>query len=123
MLLTLLVSGCSVKRAAQCPEPKSVDSFKLGSLRGHVIAEMGTPVYSGKDGQGNEYEVFVYSNGCDRTAKTLRAIWYGLFDIFTAGLWEIISNPLEDGIQGQGGQQKLSVTYDQNNRVAKIEKL
>lgn len=121
MFFIFLITGCSVKSASHCPELKSIDSVKLGSLRGHVMAEMGTPMYSGKDGQGNYYEVFVYSSGCDRTAKTLRAISYGLLDIMTVGLWEIIGNPLEDGIQG--GQHKLSVTYDQNNNVAKVEPL
>jgi hypothetical protein len=110
VLLSLLTnSGCSVYMAAKQPDAKDLSVLKAGTHRGRVIAELGAPVWSG-DKDGEKTDVFVFKHGYGAAARTGRAVFHGTADVFTLGLWEVVSTPTEAYFSGS--DVKIEVAYD-----------
>ena len=84
--------GCSVYMAARQPDKKNLDVLTVGTPRAMVLGELGQPVSTEiKDGQRTD--VFAFTQGYGKGAKTGRAIFHGLADVFTLGLWEAVGTP------------------------------
>jgi outer membrane protein assembly factor BamE (lipoprotein component of BamABCDE complex) len=62
VLIVVTNSGCSVYMAAKQPDAKDLSVLKAGTHRSRVIAELGTPVWSG-DKDGEKTDVFVFKHG------------------------------------------------------------
>lgn len=120
VLLLLTNSGCSVYMAAKQPEAKDLSVLKAGTHRGRVIAELGIPVWSG-DKDGEKTDVFVFKHGYGAAARTGRAVFHGTADVFTLGLWEVISTPTEAYFSGS--ELKVEVTYDKKDLVQSTKDL
>jgi hypothetical protein len=125
-LISLLVlflftnTGCSVYMAAKQPEAKDLSVLKPGIHRSRVIAELGAPVWSGEKG-GAKADVFVFKHGYSGAARTARAVFHGTADVFSLGLWEVISTPTEAYFSGT--DMKVEVTYDGKDLVKSTKDL
>lgn len=114
----LAISGCSVYMAAKQPGAKDLSVLKEGTPRGHVIAELGAPVWSGDKG-GSKVDIFAFTQGYSAGAKAGRAFFHGAADFFTLGLWEVVGTPVES--VASGTEMKVEVTYDEKDQVKAAE--
>jgi hypothetical protein len=115
----IFMSGCSVYMAAHQPEQKNFAVLTEGTHQSLVRTELGLPVWSGKDDQGFDVDVFQFVQGYTKGAKVGRAVWHGIADVFTIGLWEIIGTPVET--IASGTKIKATVTYDEQQKVKTVK--
>lgn len=113
-LITVLNFGCSVFMAAKQPSAKNVDLFKIGTPRSMLLAEFGLPTVS-EVRSGKKYEIYKFVQGYSTGAKAGRAVFHGVADIFTLGLWEVIGTPTEGVFSGD--EMAYEVSYDENDRI------
>ena len=117
LCLVCLLSGCSVFMAAKQPDAKNIDLFKVGTPRSMLLAEFGLPQVSEKK-DGKTHEVFTFNKGYSTGAKVGRAVFHGVADILTWGLWEVVATPTEGVFNGK--QMAFEVSYDKNNRIDEV---
>ena len=116
-LLLVLVTGCSVVMATQQPSRMDFSVLSKGVDRSRVIAELGTPLTTElKDGKRTD--VFSVRQGYSTGAKVGRALFHGVADAFTLGLWEVVGTPVE--AIASGTIVKVGVNYDKNDKVEDI---
>jgi len=116
-LTIVMSSGCSVFMAAKQPGKKNVELFKVGTPRGLLLAEFGLPIYT-EDKKGKKVEIFKFVQGYSAGAKAGRAVFHGAADVFTLGLWEVVSTPAEGIFSGD--ELAYQVTYGEDDRVAEV---
>lgn len=114
LLVSLINSGCSVYMAAKQPGEKDLTVLKPGTHRSFVIAELGSPTWSGEK-EGEKTDVFVFKQGYSAGARTARALFHGTADVFSLGLWEVVSTPTEAYFSGS--DIKVEVVYDSKDLV------
>lgn len=117
-IAVVFTSSCSVYIAANQPEEKGFEVLTEGTPQSLVRTELGPPVWSGKDDRGCEVDVFHFVQGYSHGSKTARAVWHGVADLFTGGLWEVIGTPAE--AIASGTKIKATVTYDEGQRVETV---
>jgi len=117
----ILVS-CSVYQASTGDRKRDLDVLAAGTSRDIVLAELGTPAssidnFSTIAGQEkNRYDVFSFVQGRSKGSNVGRSLVYGTAAVFTLGLSEVVTAPLEH-VVGDAGNIKLRVNYDQNWKV------
>jgi len=114
----VLMSSCSVYMAATQPEKKNLSVLTVGTPQSLVRAELGHPVWSGKDA-GFDVDVFQFVQGYSPGFKAARAIGHGVADVLTLGLWEIIGTPTE--LIANGTKIQGTITYDDQQRVKSVQ--
>lgn len=116
ILLSLnVVSGCSVYMAAKQPGKKNVDLFRAGTPRSMLLAEFGLPTVSEVRTDGRKHEIFKFTQGYSTGAKAGRAVFHGVADVLTLGIWEAIGTPTEGVFNGD--ELAYEVTYDNDEKV------
>ena len=120
VLAMVLFHGCSVYMAAKQPEKKNVDVLAVGTPRSLVLAEMGNPA-SSETKDGKRVDIFSFVQGYSKGAKTGRALFHGVADVFTIGLWEVVATPTEAIFDGS--KMAFEVRYDTDERVEKVTQL
>ncbi|MCX5718040.1 MAG: hypothetical protein NTW44_07045 [Nitrospirae bacterium] len=115
IILLFSISGCSVGMAMSGKEDPNFGAFRVGSARGEVELQLGSPINSVTIPEGKRVDVYEYEIGNKPSAG--RAIGHGIMDILTLGLWEVIGTPIEGFI---GEKKKLTITYDKNDKVEAI---
>ncbi len=113
----LFIAACSVVMATQQPSKKDLSVLTNGVDRSRVIAELGTPLTT-EEKDGKKTDVFNIRQGYSTGAKAGRAIFHGVADVFTCGLWEVVGTPIE--AVANGTDVKVAVCYDLNNKVEKV---
>jgi hypothetical protein len=103
--------------AAKQPPEKNMDVMNIGTPRSVVLGELGQPVSSETNKDGQKVDVFSFTQGYGTGLKTGRAIFHGLADVATLGLWEVAGTPTE--AVWSGTKVSYEVTYDENNKVCK----
>jgi outer membrane protein assembly factor BamE (lipoprotein component of BamABCDE complex) len=117
-LLSIFIAGCSVVMATQQPSRKDFSVLSKGVDRSRVVAELGSPLTTDvKDGKRKD--VFFVKQGYSTGAKAGRAIFHGVADVFTLGLWEVVGTPVE--AVASGTDVKVAVFYDSRDKVESIE--
>lgn len=119
-LLILPTSGCAPYMAAKQPSAKNLELFKAGTPRNALLAEFGAPAVS-EVRNGKQHEVFKFVQGYSTAAKTGRALFHGVADVATLGLWEVVGTPTEAVFSGN--EMAYDVTYDQNDVVDQVTML
>ena len=111
------LGGCAASRALDKPSPKNYGVLKPGTNRDLVRAELGQPQQSVSK---NDCDVFAFEKGSSGW-KYMRAIGYGLLDIGTLGVSEVVTNTAEAGV----GKDKVRVRvcFDKQQDVLFAEKL
>ncbi|MBU3603710.1 hypothetical protein [Polynucleobacter sp. AP-Kaivos-20-H2] len=117
VLSLFLLNACSVYMAAHQPTQKNEALFKVGTSRDALIAEFGVPVTSGVK-NGKKYEIYRFTQGYSQGNKAARALVEGTADVFTLGLTEIITTPVES--INDGSLRVYEVTYDSNDCVDQV---
>ncbi|MCP4346593.1 MAG: hypothetical protein GY795_13840 [Desulfobacterales bacterium] len=120
LLCVFLNSGCSVYMATKQPEKKNLSVLNPGTPRAHVIAELGSPVYT-EVKNGVRSDIFSFIQGYSKGAKTGRALFHGVADVLTLGIWEAVGTPVE-GI-ADGKEVRVQVIYGRNDLVREIKPL
>lgn len=120
LLLCLFLQGCSVYMAATQPDKKDISLFKVGTPRGLLLAEFGLPVYE-EEKEGMRVEIYKFNKGYSGGAKAGRAVFHGVADVFTWGLWEVIGTPTE--MTADGKDMAYQVTYDEKDKIKEVVKL
>jgi len=116
-LIGILISGCSVFMAAKQPDAKNVGLFKVGIPRGMLLAEFGLPTVS-EVRDGKKTEIFKFVQGYSAGAKAGRAVFHGVADVLTIGLWEVVGTPMEGVFNGN--EMVYEVSYDENDKVDQV---
>ena len=115
LLSSVALTNCSVVMAARQPKAKNMDVLAIGTPRSLVFAELGQPVTSDtKDGK--KVDVFAFTQGYSKGNRTGRAVFHGVADVFTIGLWEVVGTPTEATFDGT--KVSYEVTYA-NDRVSR----
>ncbi|MGO9175648.1 MAG: hypothetical protein ACLQED_05830 [Desulfobaccales bacterium] len=115
--LLVLVTGCSVVMATQQPGRKDLSVLSKGVERSRVIAELGSPLITDVV-DGKKQDVFAFKQGYSTGAKAGRAVFHGVADVFTLGLWEVVGTPVEAVFHGS--EVKVRVLYDKDDKVDSI---
>ena len=105
IILLFSISGCSVGMAMSGKEDPNFAAFRVGSTRGEVELQLGSPVSSVTIPEGKRVDVYEYEIGNKQSAT--RAIYHGVLDVLTVGLWEIIGTPIEGSI---GEKKRVAIT-------------
>lgn len=113
--LVILLEGCSVGMAMSGKEEPNLGAFRVGSPRGEVELQLGSPSASVTNPSGGRTDIYEYELGNKPSAG--RAAGHAVLDVLTLGLWEIVGTPIE---AFQGEKRRLSITYDANDRVVAI---
>lgn len=119
VLLLVLVSelsGCSVYMAAAGKREPNLSAFAVGSTRGQVEQQLGTPASSNTFANGDREDLYEYL--LDNEPSPGRAVAHGAADVLTLGLWEVIGTPIEAG--SQGTKKQIRIIYDAQNKVKAI---
>ena len=114
------LGACSVYKASTQPSKKDLSVLKPGTSRDRVIAEFGAPVNTEPLDKGRK-DIFTFIQGYSTGAKVSRAVFHGVADVFTAGLWEVAGTPIEGSFDGK--RISVSVAYDSTDLVTKSQTL
>jgi uncharacterized caspase-like protein len=114
------LTGCSVFMATKQPEKRDLSVLESGTFRKFVVAELGVPYLSEMEA-GKKVDYYGFTQGYNTLTKTTRAVFHGVADIATLGLWELIGTPTESAFDGT--EVRLKVTYDYADRVETVELL
>jgi len=116
-LSLIFIASCSVVMATKQPSRKDFSVLSKGVDRSRVVAELGAPLTTEvKDGKRTD--VFNVKQGYSTGAKAGRAVFHGVADIFTLGLWEVVGTPVES--VASGTDVKVAVCYDSCDKVESI---
>jgi hypothetical protein len=96
LLVLSIAGGCSVYMEATRPTPVDLAKFTPGESRLLVIGEIGAPVTTTRDHDGNTCDLhLLYITGYGAPVKVPLSVLEGAADFFTAGLAEIVLSPTE----------------------------
>jgi hypothetical protein len=113
-LAVFAFSGCSVVMATRQPSKKNLEVLRPGTDRDRVIAEIGVPVSSEKI-DGGKKEIYTFIQGYSSGVKASRAIFHGVADVFSFGIWEAVGTPIEGAFDGK--KISVRVIYDLDDKV------
>ncbi len=109
------IAGCSVGMALSGKKEPNLGAFRVGSTRGEVELQLGSPVDSVTRPDGGRTDIYAYELGNE--PSTGRAVGHAVMDVLTLGIWEIIGTPVEAiGIE----KKRLMIVYDKDDRVQAI---
>ena len=114
----LFLSSCSVYMAAKQPDKLDTSLFKVGTHRNQLLAEFGLPIASEVKEDGFKYEIFSFIQGYSDGAKAGRAVFHGVADVLTIGLWEVVGTPTEAVFDGD--KVAYQVRYDVKEVVNQV---
>ena len=120
-LCMVVLSACSISKAVNQPKAKDLSVLDAGTSRDRVLLELGQPLVSEKDADGNQTDYFKFIQGQHGAAKAGQGILYGALAVTTLGLSEIVTNPVE-GTAGAGKEMQVKVTYV-DNKVSLVDVL
>ncbi len=120
--VAVYLQACSVVQATNGPSAKDLSVLDSGTNRFLVLAELGQPVASETDNDGNKVDVFSFVQGQHGAVKAGKGILYGALAVGTLGISEIVTSPLE-GAAGSGAEMQVQVNYDGDNKVSKVNTL
>jgi hypothetical protein len=100
------------------PDPVDINQFAVGENRMAVIQSIGSPVGNVKNG-GDNCDVYkLYTKGPGDIGKGAIAATEVVADVFTLGLAEIITTPVEAATRNS--QHTVTFCYDADNKIASI---
>ncbi len=80
--------------AAHQPDHKNLSVVNPGVSRVDVLAELGMPIVSDVDLQGNKVDLFKFKQGFGKGNKASRALFHGTADLFTLGAGKLLARLL-----------------------------
>ena len=92
-----------------------MDLVEVGQHRAVIIAEFGEPVES-EELDGKIVEIYAFEKGHSAGGKLLRGFTYGAAGVYTLGISEVVTNPLESTISDQD-KVVMQVTYSKDKTL------
>jgi hypothetical protein len=118
LLVALCVSGCGAVLEATRDTPVNLDHVAVGESRVNVMADLGAPLSSVKNGT-NDCDVYkLCTEGPGAAGKGAIAAGEVVADIFTFGLTELIFTPVEAATRGC--LHTVMACYGPDNKLASI---
>jgi hypothetical protein len=117
MVLCLGLSGCSVWMAASGHKEPNLGAFNIGSTRGQVEQQLGTPKSTVTLDDGCRQDTYEYKINAEPAPG--RAVAHGVADVLTLGIWEVVGTPVEAA--NLGDKKQMIITYDSENKVRRID--
>ena len=111
---------CSVFMAAKQPENKYTKILVVGVPRATVLSELWSPISTVRKGS-ETIDIFSFKQGYGKAAKFGRAMFHGVADIATLGLWEIVGTPVESSFDGNN--VAYQIIYDEHDNVKNVIQL
>jgi hypothetical protein len=91
----LWIAGCSPVMEAMRPDPVDLSQFVVGENRINVLAQIGAPLATTKKGK-NSCDIYkLYTHGPGSVGKGAIAAGEAVADLFTLGLTEVVTTPVE----------------------------
>ena len=113
----LSMSGCAVHMAATQPSAKPTQLFRVGTPKEKLIANFGAPT-STIVRNGTTYDVYTFTNGSNGGTKVFKCLLYGVCDLATLGITEVLFTPTECALRSR--DKAYEVSYDADGRVASV---
>jgi len=111
--------GCSPFMEANRPTPVDMSQFVTGEKRISVLADIGSPIASTKDGE-NSCDVYkLYTEGHSSAGKGAIAAGEAIADVFTLGLAEVIFTPAEAATQDT--KHAVVFCYSPDDRLVSVK--
>lgn len=117
LALILCTSGCAVHMAATQPSAKPTGLFRVGTPKEKLVANFGAPT-STIVRNGTTYDIYTFTNGSHGGTKVCKCLLYGLCDLATLGITEVIFTPAECALRSR--DKAYEVSYDSDGRVATV---
>jgi hypothetical protein len=118
MLLAFCLAGCGPVLEATRDTPVNLDKVAVGESRVNVMADLGAPVSTVKNGS-NDCDVYkLCTEGPGDVGKGAIAAGEVVADIFTLGLTELIFTPVEAATRGC--LHTVMACYGPDNKLASI---
>jgi hypothetical protein len=97
------------------PDP-NIGVLSVGQDRGVVLLNLGQPAQTQATEAGRT-DVFHLERGNEQSVG--RAAGHAATDVLTLGVWELVGTPIE-GVAGE--KFTVTVWYDQNDKVTKVQR-
>ena len=117
--MLLMISGCSVKHELKQGVQKDLSVLTVGVEREKLVKEIGKPIDSILDHEGNKNDTYSFIQGYSDTVTTARITGHVLLNVATIGLYELMASEPDEG--SVGDNVIISVNYDANDAVKKIK--
>ena len=118
LLLGFCLSGCGAVLEATRDTPVNLDKVAVGESRVNVIADLGAPVSTVKNG-ANDCDVYkLCTEGPGAAGKGAIAAGEVVADVFTLGLTELIFTPVEAATRGC--LHTVMACYGPDNKLTNI---
>src|SRR5713226_6752781 len=99
---SLNVSGCSVYMEATRPTPVNLAQFRADQSRDEVVERLGPPSGAVTESDNTSCDIYhLYTHGYGAGGKVPIALLEGAADVFTLGLAEAVTTPVEGATQNQ----------------------
>ncbi len=119
-LLSFVISGCSVYKAAS-NEGVSVSDIKNCRVKGCLLAKGMTLIEEKEFSDGSL--IAIYRAPARKTGiNYVRAAGHGVMDVMTLGVWEVVGTPVEGAISNNLGFIVAKTIYP-NKTAIEFEKI
>ena len=122
LLISLLLSGCSVVMEATRPDPVDLSQFPVGEERNRIIEQLGAPVVASMKEGPNSCDIYkLYTRGPGVATKAAIAVGEATADVFTLGLSEVVFTPAE-GVT-RNSLHSVTFCYGPNDKLVAIREV
>ena len=111
----LLGSGCSVVMEATRPEPVDTSQFAVGESHLQVVEALGAPTATVKQGDDSCDVYKLYTHGPGGAGKGAIAAGEAVADVFTLGLAEVVTSPVEGATRDS--KHTVTMCYDKDSKL------
>lgn len=118
MAFVLALGGCSTVMEANRPAAVNLHKFYIDEKRFDVVANVGAPLASDKDG-GRSCDVYkLYTHGVSDVGKGAIIVTEAAADVFTLGLFEVLATPGEAATKSKA--HPVLFCYDTDGKLASV---
>jgi len=119
VFFALLLSACGPVMEATRPDPVDLGNFVPGQKRIDVLAEVGSPTATSKDGE-NSCDIYrLYTKGPGAVGKGAIAAGEAVADVLTLGLAEVVFTPAEAATRNS--KHTVLFCYTPDEKLASVK--
>ena len=111
-LVLLVGNGCSVVMEATRPDPVDTSQFVVGETRLQVVEALGAPTATVKQSDQSCDVYKLYTRGPGAAGKGAIAATEAVADVFTLGLAEVVTSPVEGATRN--AKHTVTMCYDKD---------
>ncbi len=115
IVIMMFAISCSVSRVSKLSPKKDLSLLTPGTKRALILSEFNVPIDS-KVKDEKKVEVYAFDPGHSATAKFFRGLTYGAAAIYTLGISEAVTNPVE-GALADKKKMVVEIIFDKNDNL------